>query len=221
MADQQIILDRLAEGVREMDEDLTLEASHEALDNHVDALTAINQGLVVGMNQAGLLYEQEEYFVPELLLCSDAMYTGLDILSPHIQRSSAEDKHKVVIGVVEGDTHDIGKNLVKLMLEVADFEIYDLGRDVPPADFIGKVKEVGADIVCLSTLMSTTMDRMVDVIELLKKEGLREKVLVMIGGGPISQAFADRIGADAYSENAIAAVADAKRLIALKKKVAV
>ncbi len=216
MVQQQIILDRLAEGVREMDEDLTIEAAHQALDKHVDALTAINQGLVVGMNQAGQLYEDEEYFVPELLLCSDAMYAGLDILSPHIQRISTVDKHKVVIGVIEGDTHDIGKNLVKLMLEVSDFDIYDLGRDVPAADFIAKVKEVGADIVCLSTLMSTTMDRMQDVIELLKKEGLREKVKVMIGGGPISQAFADRIGADAYSENAISAVADAKRLICEK-----
>lgn len=214
---QQKILGRLAEGVREMDEELAVQASHEALENKIDALTAINQGLVIGMNEAGLLYEQEEYFVPELLLCSDAMYAGLDVLSPHIHRDTAESKHKVVIGVVEGDTHDIGKNLVKLMLEVADFEIYDLGRDVPPADFVGKVKEVGADIVCLSTLMSTTMDRMADVIELLKKEGLREKVQVMIGGGPISQAFADRIGADAYSENAVGAVKDAKRLLSQKK----
>lgn len=217
MADHQIILDRLAQGVREMDEDLTIAACHEALNKQVDALTAINRGLVVGMKQAGALYEQEEYFVPELLLCSDAMYAGLDILSPHIQRIGAEDKPKVVIGVVEGDTHDIGKNLVKLMMEVADFDMHDLGRDVAPADFVDKAREVGADIVCLSTLMSTTMDRMVDVIELLKKEGLRDKVLVMIGGGPISQAFADRIGADAYSENAVAAVTDAKRLIAAKK----
>jgi corrinoid protein of di/trimethylamine methyltransferase len=214
---QQEILDRLAEGVREMDEELAVQASYEALENKIDALTAINQGLVVGMNEAGFLYEQEEYFVPELLLCSDAMYAGLDVLSPHIQRNTAESKQKVVIGVVEGDTHDIGKNLVKLMLEVADFEIYDLGRDVPAVDFISKVKEVGADIVCLSTLMSTTMDRMADVIELLKKEGLREQVLVMIGGGPISQAFANRIGADAYSENAIGAVKDAKRLLSEKR----
>ncbi|MDD2510390.1 MAG: corrinoid protein [Syntrophomonas sp.] len=217
MDSQQEILDRLAEGVREMDEELAVQASYEALENKIDALTAINQGLVVGMNEAGFLYEQEEYFVPELLLCSDAMYAGLDVLSPHIQRNTAESKQKVVIGVVEGDTHDIGKNLVKLMLEVADFEIYDLGRDVPAVDFISKVKEVGADIVCLSTLMSTTMDRMADVIELLKKEGLREQVLVMIGGGPISQAFANRIGADAYSENAIGAVKDAKRLLSEKR----
>ncbi|MDD2621026.1 MAG: corrinoid protein [Syntrophomonadaceae bacterium] len=220
MTDNQEILRRLADGVREMDEELTVMASHEALDNEINALTAINQGLVIGMNEAGQLYEEEEYFVPELLLCSDAMYAGLDVLSPHIQRVTAGNRYKVVIGVVEGDTHDIGKNLVKLMLEVADFEIYDLGRDVPAVDFISKVKEVGADIVCLSTLMSTTMDRMADVIELLKKEGLREQVLVMIGGGPISQAYANRIGADAYSENAIGAVKDAKRILS-EKKVAV
>lgn len=220
MADTQDILKRLAAGVREMDEDLTVEVSHEALENKVDALTAINEGLVTGMKEAGQLYEEEEYFVPELLLCSDAMYAGLDVLSPHVQRTSEQSKYKVVIGVVEGDTHDIGKNLVKLMLGVADFDVYDLGRDVPPADFISKAQEVEADIICLSTLMSTTMDRMGEVIELLKKEGLRERVSVMIGGGPISQAFADRIGADAYSENAIGAVKAAKGLLA-EKKVAV
>ncbi len=220
MANNQEILNRLAAGVREMDEDLTVKASHEALDKNIDALTAINQGLVTGMNEAGQLYEQEEYFVPELLLCSDAMYAGLDVLSPHVQKTSEEKKYRVVIGVVEGDTHDIGKNLVKLMLEVADFDIYDLGRDVPPANFVSKAKEVDADIVCLSTLMSTTMDRMPEVIELLKKEGLRERVIVMVGGGPISQAFADRIGADDYSENAIGAVKAAQRLLS-EKRVAV
>jgi len=219
LADNQEVFNRLAAGVREMDEELTVKASYEVLDKEIDALTAINQGLVMGMNEAGQLYEQEEYFVPELLLCSDAMYAGLDVLSPHVQRTSEEKKHKVVIGVVEGDNHDIGKNLVKLMLEVANFDIYDLGRDVPPAKFVSKVKEVAADIVCLSTLMSTTMDRMADVIELLKKEGLREQVLVMIGGESISQAFADRIGADVYSENAIGAVKAAKRLLSEKRKV--
>lgn len=217
MSKEQEILNRLAEGVREMDEDLAAEASHDALANNIDALKAINLGLVAGMNQAGQLYEDEEYFVPELLLCSDAMYAGLDILGPHVERATGADKYKVVIGVVEGDTHDIGKNLVKLMMEVADFEMHDLGRDVAPAAFVEKIKEIRANIVCLSTLMSTTMDRMSDVIELLKNEGLREQVTVLVGGGPISQAFADHIGADGYSENAVGAVKLIKDIISCQK----
>lgn len=196
------ILDRLARGVRDMDEELTAEAAKDALANNISALVAINEGLVPGMNEAGRLYEEQEYFVPELLLCADAMYTGLGILSPHIKRTDEQNRAKVVIGVVEGDTHDIGKNLVKLMLEVAGFEVYDLGRDVPAADFVSKVKEMDAEVLCLSTLMSTTMDGMTGVINLLQKEGLRKRVTVLVGGGPVSQAFADHIGADGYSENA-------------------
>jgi len=211
LSSNQEILDRLAQGVRDMDEELTAAAAQEALQKQIGVLKAINEGLVVGMNEAGSLYEAEEYFVPELLLCSDAMYAGLDILTPHLER--AESRARAVIGVIEGDTHDIGKNLVKLMLEVGGFEIYDLGRDVPLADFVAKVKEVKADILCLSTLMSTTMDGMAEVIDLLKKEGLREQVAVIVGGGPISQAFADRIGADGYSENAIGSVKLAKQLV--------
>jgi len=210
------ILNRLARGVRDMDVDLTVEAARDALENNIDALTAINEGLVKGMNEAGRLYEEEEYFVPELLLCSDAMYAGLDILTPHLERAGEKSKARVVIGVVEGDTHDIGKNLVKLMLEVAGFEIYDLGRDIPLADFVTKTKEIGADMVCMSTLMSTTMDGMAKVIELLKREGLRDQVVVMVGGGPVSQAFADRIGADGYAANATGAVKIAKRLLSAK-----
>ena len=216
MSNNQEILDRLARGVRDMDEELTVAAAQEALQNNIGALQAINEGLVTGMNEAGSLYNAEEYFVPELLMCSDAMYAGLDILTPHIERSIQESKAKVVIGVIEGDTHDIGKNLVKLMLEVGGFEIYDLGRDVPLADFVAKVKEVKADILGLSTLMSTTMEGMAEVIDLLKRAGLREQVAVMVGGGPISQAFADRIGADGYSENAIGAVKVARQLVAQK-----
>ncbi|KUO72841.1 MAG: cobalamin-binding protein [Desulfosporosinus sp. BRH_c37] len=216
LSNNQEILDKLARGVRDMDEELTVAAAQEALQKNIGALQAINEGLVTGMNEAGSLYNAEEYFVPELLMCSDAMYAGLDVLTPHIERSNEVSRAKVVIGVIEGDTHDIGKNLVKLMVEVGGFEIYDLGRDVPLASFVAKVKEVKADVLCLSTLMSTTMEGMAEVIELLRKEGLREQVAVMVGGGPISQAFADRIGADGYSENAIGAVELARQLVAQK-----
>ncbi len=208
------ILERLTRGVRDMDEELAAEAAQDALANQMPALTAINDGLVRGMNEAGRLYETQEYFVPELLLCSDAMYAGLGILSPHIQRAEEESRAKVVIGVMQGDTHDIGKNLVKLMLEVDGFEVFDLGRDVTPADFVAKVKETGAELLGMSTLMSTTMDAMGVAIRMLQQEGLREQTTVMIGGGPISQAFADLIGADGYAENATGAVREARRLLA-------
>ncbi|MGD0152618.1 MAG: corrinoid protein [Thermacetogeniaceae bacterium] len=211
------ILERLIRGVREMDEDLTAEAAQDALASQIPALTAINDGLVRGMNEAGRLYEIQEYFVPELLLCSDAMYAGLGIPSPHIQRAEEESRAKVVLGVMQGDTHDIGKNLVKLMLEVDGFEVFDLGRDVPPAAFVAKVKETGAELLGMSTLMSTTMDAMGVAIRMLQQEGLREQTTVMIGGGPISQAFADLIGADGYAENATGAVREARRLLASRE----
>ncbi len=210
---EQEILERLKSGVRDMDEVMTVAAANESLANRIDPLTAINNGLVAGMNQAGRLYEEEEYFVPELLLCSDALYAGLDILSPLIKADkTAHAKPKVVIGVVQGDTHDIGKNLVKLMLEISGFDICDLGRDVPLDSFVDTVKALKADLLCMSTLMSTTMDHMPTVIEKLKEAGIRDSVKVMVGGGPLSKSFAERIGADGYSKNATGAVKLARQL---------
>lgn len=206
------IISRLIIGVRDMDEEMTVHAANEALRNNIDPVTAINEGLVVGMNQAGALYEKEEYFVPELLLCSDALYAGLDVLSPHVKPDTARIKPRVVIGVVEGDTHDIGKNLVKLMLEVSGFDVCDLGRDVPLNTFVDKVVELRAEVLCMSTLMSTTMDGMDTVIRMLEREGIRDSVKVMVGGGPLSRSFADRIGADGYSKNATGAVKLARQL---------
>ena len=126
------------------------------------------------MERAGRLFEEEEYFVPELLICSDAMYAGLDLLKPHLKRAEDGPRRKVVIGVIEGDTHDIGKNLVRIMLETGGFEIYDLGRDVPAQQFVDKAMEVDADIIAISTLMTTTMQGMADVIGLLKAANVRE-----------------------------------------------
>jgi corrinoid protein of di/trimethylamine methyltransferase len=204
------ILKDLADGVLNLDEDLAVAAAHEAVAAGLDAYDAITNGLVAGMNEAGRLYDEEEYFVPELLICSDAMYAGLEVLQPRLRKEDAHAKRKCVIGVVEGDTHDIGKNLVRIMLDVGGFEVYDLGRNVPLASFVEKAKEVDADLICLSTLMTTTMDGMATVIEMLKEEGIRERFKVLIGGGPISQAFADRIGADGYADNAASAVRVAK-----------
>ncbi len=203
----------ISDAVVDMDEEKTVVLSNEAIKNNYDAYEAIDKGLSNGMERAGKLFEGEEYFIPELLMCSDAMYAGLEVLKPHLESKEEEEKFKVVIGVIEGDTHDIGKNLVKIMLETSGFEVIDLGRDIPPQKFVTAARETGAQIIALSTLMTTTMDGMSKVIEILKKENVRENFKVMIGGGPISQAFADKIGADGYSVNAAEAVRLAKSLV--------
>ncbi len=194
-----------------MEEEETVELAKECIEKDISAYEAIDKGLANGMNRAGELYEEGEYYIPELLMCSDAMYSGLEILKPHLKKNDLGKKHKIVIGVIQGDTHDIGKNLVKIMMETEGFEVVDLGRDVPPRDFVDKAKEIEADIICMSTLMTTTMDGMEEVIKLLKEEGIREKVTVMIGGGPISQNFADKIGADVYTTDASKAAKYAKK----------
>ena len=208
------LLKELAESVLEMREDDAVAAAREAIDSGLDAQDAIDHGLIAGMTRAGELYEKEEYFVPELLLCSDALYAALEVLRPHLSRANRPRRAACVIGVVEGDTHDIGKNLVKIMLDVAGIEVHDLGRNVPLRQFVEKAKEVEASLICMSTLMTTTMDHMATVIEMLKEEGIRDRFKVMVGGGPISPAFAELIGADGYASNASGAAKLAVQLCA-------
>jgi corrinoid protein of di/trimethylamine methyltransferase len=203
----------LSDAVVGMEEDLARQLALEAVERRIDAYTAIERGLVDGMGRAGELFESEEYFIPELLLCSDAMYAGLDILRPHLKIEDANQRRfKVVIGVVEGDTHDIGKNLVKIMLEASGFDVIDLGRDIPPQQFVETAVSENADVIALSTLMTTTMDAMAEVVERLQKTNLRERFKVIVGGGPISPAFADRIHADGYANSAPNAVKLVKQL---------
>lgn len=207
------LLEKLSECVVEMEDEEVVDTANEYVEAGYPALDGIMEGLVDGMNKASDLYDEEEYFVTDLLLCSDAMYSGIDILKPHLPvEENKGEKPKIVIGVVEGDTHDIGKNLVKIMLDTAGFEMYDLGRDVPLDNFVDKAIEVGASLICMSTLMTTTMDGMRIVIEKLKEKGIRNNVKVMVGGSPISQKYANEIGADGYSANAVGAVKLAKRL---------
>ena len=207
------LLEKLSECVVEMEDEEVVDVANEYVEAGYPALDGIMEGLVDGMNKASDLYDEEEYFVTDLLLCSDAMYSGIDILKPHLPvEENKGEKLKIVIGVVEGDTHDIGKNLVKIMLDTAGFEMYDLGRDVPLDNFVDKAIEVGASFICMSTLMTTTMDGMRIVIEKLKEKGIRNNVKVMVGGSPISQKYANEIGADGYSANAVGAVKLAKRL---------
>jgi corrinoid protein of di/trimethylamine methyltransferase len=209
------ILSDLTSAVLDMDDERTVELAHESLAVGLDPYDAIQRGLVPGMDRAGELFDEQEYFVPELLGCSDAMYAALEVLKPHIVAdSTADDRVGIVIGVVEGDTHDIGKNLVRIMLEVAGFEVHDLGRNVPLAAFVDRAVETDARLICLSTLMTTSMDGMGEVVRLLEERGIRDRVGVIVGGGPITPGFAERIGADGYGENASRAVVVARELAA-------
>lgn len=205
-------LRELSDAVLDMDEERTVKAAHDALDDQVDPYEAIQGGLSDGMARAGQLFEDEEYFIPELLMCSDAMYAGLDVLKPHL-KEVGEKWGTVVIGVIEGDTHDIGKNMVRIMFETGGFNVVDLGRDVPPQRFVDTAREVNADIIALSTLMTTTMDGMGTVVKLLNEANIRDSIKVMVDGGPISPGFAKRIGADGYAVNASEAVKVARELV--------
>ncbi|KPU42493.1 methionine synthase [Oxobacter pfennigii] len=213
MRSKEELLRLLSECVEKMEDEEVVTVAEEYIQAGYPAIEGVLNGLTDGMNKAAAMYENEEYFIPELLICSDAMYNGLDVLKPHLEKSETEPKCKVVIGVVEGDTHDIGKNLVKIMLETAGYEIIDLGRDVPVNNFISAVKDEGAKILALSTLMSTAMSNMKRIIELLAEEGLRDDVKVIVGGGPISDEFAKNIGSDGYAKNAVEAVKLVNRLM--------
>ena len=215
-ASKEELIEKMYECVVEMEDEDVVDVCNEYLEAGYSAYDGIMDGLVAGMNRASELYDEEEYFVTDVLLCSDALYAGLSVLRPHLEESDMQgEAKKVVIGVVEGDTHDIGKNLVKIMLETAGFDMYDLGRDVPLDSFVEKAGEVDADIVAMSTLMTTTMGGMKSVIKKLEDAGIRNRVKVMVGGSPISRRFADEIGADGYSVNAVEAVSVAKQLVGL------
>ena len=217
MATKEELIARLAECVLEMEDEEVVDVANEYIEAGYEAYDGIMEGLVAGMNKASDLYDAEEYFVTDVLLCSDAMYAGLDVLRPHLPAvENTGDVKKAVIGVVEGDTHDIGKNLVKIMMDTAGFEMHDLGRDVPLAQFVDKAEEVGADIIAMSTLMTTTMPGMREVVSMLEERGIRSKYKVMVGGIPISQKFCDEIGADIYTSNAVEAVKAAKAAVGME-----
>jgi corrinoid protein of di/trimethylamine methyltransferase len=212
------ILERLKNGVIEFDEDMVREAANEALEVGMDALDAIMNGLVAGMEKVGELFDKGEYFVPEVLMCADALYAGLDILKPHVRKEDIKVSGQVVIGVVEGDVHDIGKNLVKMMFEVAGFEIIDLGKDVPLERFVEESLNSNADIVALSAMMTTTMLGIPKVIEMIREKNPNAKIL--IGGAPVSKEAAEKWGADGWAPDATNAVKEAIEMVkSLKKEV--
>ena len=204
---------RLASAIVDMDEDAARALAGQAIDMGLPAAQIIEMGLIAGMTRVGELYEAEEYFLTEVLLCADAMDAALEVISPHMDKQDAPMRGRVVIGTICGDTHDIGKNIVALMLRGAGFAVLDLGRDVSAARFVDAALEFNADIIAVSTLMTTTMDNMKSVIDLLDERGLRERFRVIIGGKPCSAGFTRRIGASGYSSNAAGAVRLCRRLL--------
>jgi 5-methyltetrahydrofolate--homocysteine methyltransferase len=173
----------------------------------------LNEGLISAMAEVGRLFENGEYFVPEMLIAARAMKAGLGLLRPHLAAANVRALGKVVIGTVQGDLHDIGKNLVGMMLEGAGFEVIDLGTDVSPNKFVDAVKEHQPNLVGCSALLTTTMPRMKATIEALKEAGLRERVKVMVGGAPLTDKYASEIGADVYAPDASSAATRAKQAI--------
>ncbi|MBL8177413.1 MAG: corrinoid protein [Bryobacterales bacterium] len=206
--------DRLRQAIIGGDAKTAGAVAHEAIAAGEEALPLIQKYMVPAMDEVGRLYECEEYFVPELLLSARAMKAALDPLRPLLAASGAKPAGKVVIGTVKGDLHDIGKNLVASLLEGGGFEVIDLGADVAPQKFIDAVETTGANIVALSALLTVTMPSIKTTIEALKAAGVRDRVKVMVGGAPVTQQFADQVGADAYSESATSAVTAARRLVA-------
>lgn len=185
----------------------------EAVGQGENANEIMNDGLITAMDIVGEKMEAEDMFIPEVLLSAQAMAAGVEILKPHLTGDSSKNRGSVVIGSAHGDLHDIGKNLVKMLLEGAGFTVNDLGIDVEPEKFVSAVQENNADLVGISALLTTTMPVMKDVIQLLEDNGLGERVKVMVGGAPVSEPFAQEIGADGYGSDAGAAVRVAKSLI--------
>jgi corrinoid protein of di/trimethylamine methyltransferase len=214
----QEILKGLREALIEYDEDKVAEWAKVALDEGVDPFVATIEGLADGMLEVGELYNKKEYFVPELLLCSDALYAGLDILRPAIKASGRESEAKgsIVLGVVEGDVHDIGKNLIKMMFDVAGWTVHDLGKDVPLEKFVEEQIRTDSDIVGLSALMTTSMVAMPEIVKKLREKN--PNVRIMLGGAPITPEIVEKYGADGYAESAGTAVDEAMRLIKMLKK---
>ena len=212
------ILNELHKAVYEFEEDDAVKWANIALEEGVDPFAATMDGLASGMVEAGEAYNNKEYFVPELLMCADALYAGLDLLKPAIKESGREAKvsGSIVLGVVEGDVHDIGKNLVKMMFEVAGWTVYDLGKDVPLDRFVEEQLKTGSEVVGLSALMTTSMLAMPVVVKKIREKN--PNVRILLGGAPLNPEVMEKFGADGYAETAGTAVDEAINLLKMLKE---
>ena len=209
------LFDAMKQSIIDGDEEKAAELAQQALTQGIDPLDAINDGYVPGISYVGEQFGVGEMFLPDLMLAAEAMKAAVSVLEPEMQRRGTQRQMlgKVVLGTVKGDIHEIGKNLVATMLSASGFEVYDLGVDVPFVKFAEKAREVNADIVGVSALLTTTMVGQKTVIEALEDMGLRPKVKVMVGGAPVTKSWAEEIGADGFSEDAMGAVTLAKKLV--------
>jgi len=209
------IFEKLSTAILEGDSDASASITQQGLDEGVSAADLLNNGLIVGMNEVGVRFKAGDMFVPEVLMSAEAMTSGMNLLRVLLAESDTKMAGKIVMGTVEGDLHDIGKNLVSMMCEGAGFQIVNLGFDVAPDKFIKAIKEHQPEIVGMSAMLTTTMRAMGHTIKAIEEAGLRDKVKVMVGGAPVDQEFADRIGADGYGANAPSSSELAKQLVGL------
>ena len=206
------LLEKMAERLIVGKIDEVKELSQQALDQGISPREIIDKGLLAGMEVVGKRFKAGDMFIPEVLLCARCMHGAMDILKPLLSEADAAGVGIYLIGTVEGDLHDIGKNLVSMMLQGAGFEVIDMGTNITPQQFVDAVKEHKPTILGLSALLTTTMPKMEETIKALKEAGIRDQVKIMAGGAPVTQAFVDEIGADAYGANAASATEKAKEL---------
>jgi corrinoid protein of di/trimethylamine methyltransferase len=222
MSQEQELFNRMAQSVIEGEPEHAAAYARQAIAENVDPLDAINQGYTVGINYVGKMFGSGECYLPDLIRGGEAIKAALSVLQPELVKSGKqrEIRGRVVIGTVQGDIHEIGKSLVATMLAANGYEVYDLGVNVKPESFMEKLREVDATLLCLSALLTTTMMGQRHVIQALNEAGIRDRAKVMVGGAPVTQAWADEIGADGYAENAAGAVVVANKLLGPKEGVA-
>ena len=209
------VLAKITASLVEGEPDETVDLTRQALEAGLEPLAIINEGLVPGMNMVGEKFQSGEYFLPHLIIAANGMQQAMELLEPELKarQQVVERAGTMVIGSVAGDIHEIGKSLVATMMSAAGFQVYDLGVDVPTKSFVSKVQETGANLLGLSALLTTTMTVQREVIEALEEAGIREQVKVILGGAPVSQEWAETIGADGYAEDAIGAIELARQLV--------
>jgi 5-methyltetrahydrofolate--homocysteine methyltransferase len=209
------IFEKISTAILEGDSNASASITQQGLDEGVSAADLLNNGLIVGMNEVGVRFKAGDMFVPEVLMSAEAMASGMDLLRDLLAESNTKMAGTIVMGTVEGDLHDIGKNLVSMMCEGAGFQIVNIGFDASPDKFIEAIKEHQPEIVGMSAMLTTTMRAMGHTIKAIEEAGLRDKIKVMVGGAPVDQEFAERIGADGYGANAPASSELAKQLVGL------